>query len=322
LSQVVAQLASEGISTATGKARWDTATIRGILRNPAYTGTAKYGKTRLIPRLPGRRPKRGDPATPRQDRVSKATSPEEQDSIPVPALVSGELFQTAAERLAENRRRQREKKTGAEFLLGGLLVCQRCGSAYCGRRSRPPAGGGQRYVYYRCLGTDKYRHGGEAICTNRSLVGGPLEDAVWADVCSLLRDPGRLQRELERRLEKPQPLEFDTTHQEESIAQLKRRLGRLIDAYENDWLEKDEFESRMSRAKERLLRAQESHDQRQREASQVAELRLVVAQFEVFAEQIATGLERADLATQRKLIRLLVKRIEVDQDDVRIVYKV
>ena len=321
LSRVVERLAEQGISTATGKTRWDTATIRGILLNPAYTGTAKYGKTRLIPRTSDRRPKRGDPATPRQDKVAQATLPEEQDSIAVPALVSCELFQAAAERLAENRRRYREQKAGAEFLLSGLLVCHRCGSAYCGRRIRR-AGSDSRYVFYHCLGTDKYRHGGEVICANKSLSGVPLETAVWEDVCQLLRDPDRLRREMERRLEKPPAVEFETSHQEESIAQLKRRLGRLLDAYENGWLDKADFETRMARAKERLNREQESRAQHEREATREEELRLIVGHFATFAEQIAVGLERADFATQRKLLRLLVKRIEVDADEVRIVYKV
>ena len=159
LGRVVARLAEQGVSTAKGNPRWDTATIRGMLLNPAYTGTAKYGKTRLVPRSSGRRPKRGDPPLPRQEKVAQATLPEEQDPISVPTLVSTELFQAAAERLAENRRRYREQKAGAEFLLSGLLVCHRCGSAYCGRRSRQP-GSDRRYVYYRCLGTDKYRHAG------------------------------------------------------------------------------------------------------------------------------------------------------------------
>ena len=34
------------------------------------------------------------------------------------------------------------------------------------------------------------------------------------------------------------------------------------------------------------------------------------------------GLEQADFATRRKLLRLLINRIEVDQDEIRIVYKV
>jgi len=56
LAGVADRLYQQGVTTPKGKARWDKATIRGILLNPAYTGTAKYGKTRLFPRSPGRRP--------------------------------------------------------------------------------------------------------------------------------------------------------------------------------------------------------------------------------------------------------------------------
>ena len=137
LAEVCRRLYERGVPTATGRPRWDTATVRGILSNPAYGGTAKFGKTRLVPRHEQRRPRRGDPATPRYDKVTRPTADHEQESIPVPALVSAELIAATAEQLAENRRRYRAHKQGAEFLLSGLLVCGRCGSAYCGRRHRP-----------------------------------------------------------------------------------------------------------------------------------------------------------------------------------------
>jgi site-specific DNA recombinase len=321
LARVVDRLQEQGVTTSKGNARWDKATIRGILLNPAYTGTAKYGKTRLFPRTPGRRPKRGDPPTPRKDKVTRATTPAEQESIPVPALISGELFEAAAERLQENRCRYREQKQGAEFLLGGLLICDRCNSAYCGRRPRQ-AGTERRFVYYRCLGTDKYRHAGEPICANRGVSGVPLEAAVWADVRSLLQDPGRLQRELRRRLERPPDKESAAPQRKESIVKLQRRLARLLDAYENGWLEKGDFESRMGRAKERLEREQEACARYEREVADANELRIVAERFEAFAEQIATGLDHADFETKRKLIRLLVKQIGVGEDEIRIVYKV
>jgi site-specific DNA recombinase len=319
LVSVVVRLAERGIATVTGKRRWDPATVRGILLNPAYTGTAKYGKTRLVQRTEGRRPKRGDPPRPRQEKVTRATLPEEQESIPVPALVSGDLFAAVAQRLEENRRRHREQKQGSEFLLGGLLVCQRCGSAYCGRRHRQ---GKRCYVYYRCIGTDRYRHAGEPICANRGVSGTALEAVVWSDVCSLLQDPGRLHRELERRLQRSSPEEADAPHRLESIAKLKRRLGRLVDAYENGWLEKDEFQLRIGRVKERLAREQEAYAQSLKDATSEQELRLIVGQFETFAQQIASGLKHADTAAKRKLLRLLIKQIEIDDVDLRIVYKV
>lgn len=316
LAAVARRLAEQGVPTATGKLRWDPATVRGILRNPAYTGIAKYGKTRLVPRGQPRRAKRGDPPVPRQEKVAQATSLAEQEDIPVPALIRPEWFQTAAAVLEENRRRQREQRKGATFLLSGLLLCQRCGSAYCGRRVKSGP-----YVYYRCLGTDRYRHGGEAPCNNRS-VNGCVEEAVWSDLCALLKDPQRMQREFEQRLERTQCPDADGPRRQESIVQLKRRLARLIDAYENGWLEKSDCQPRIERTKQRLQQEQDALAEHQRTVSNVDELRLLVGEFATFTEKITAGLETADFDTRRKLLRLLVNRIEVDEAELRIVYKV
>ena len=321
LGQVVGRLHAQGVLTAKGNARWNKATIRGILLNPAYTGAAKYGKTRLFPRVSGRRPKRGDPRVPRQDKVASAAPPEEQESIVVPALISIDLFESAAERLQENRRRSREQKTGTAFLLGGLLICTRCNSAYCGRRPHVK-GTDRRYIYYRCLGTDRYRNAGETICSNKSVGGEQLEAEVWSDVRSMLQEPGRLQRELQRRLERSNGNGIDVQQLQESIAKLKRRLARLLDAYENGWMEKDEFESRMRRTKHQLELEQEVCARHERDADDALELRVVAERFEAFAKQIADGLDHADFETKRKLIRLLVKHIEIDEEEIRIVYKV
>ena len=321
LGEVSRQLEERQVLSPKGNVRWDPSTVRCILLNRGYTGTAKYGKTRLSPRKPGRRPKRGDPAIPRQEKVARPTLLDEQESIAVPAIVSQELFDTVAEQLEENRRRQREQKKGAEHLLSGLLVCQQCGSAYCGRRQRRRSGNSV-YVYYRCVGTDKYRYGGETICSNKSLNAARLESSVWSDVCSLLSDPGRLQRELQRRLECPRGAGPVTNHLEESITGLKRRMSRLIDAYEAGWLDKSEFEPRVARVKERLSREQESLSRVSAESTAEEELRLTIGHFESFAEGIQESLTNADFATQRKLLRMLIKRIEVDESEVRIVYKV
>lgn len=321
LRRVVDRLAEQGLPTPTGKARWDMATVRGILLNPAYTGTAKYGKTRMIPRVSDRRPKRGDPQIPRREKVTQATSPDEQESISVPALISTELFQAVSERLQENRSRSREQKQGSEFLLSGLLICHRCRGAYCGRRVKSK-GKAPPYIYYRCLGSDKYRNGGEVLCRNKSISGAPLDEAVWSDVCSLLQDSNRLERELERRMERPPQSDFDSNDCQKSIDQLKRRLSRLLDAYENGWLERDEFESRSRNVKLRLTQQQKQYEQHQQDAEQDSELRLIVGHFEAFAEQIKTGLTTADFATKRAILKLLIRRIEIDEDEVRIVYKV
>ena len=321
LGQVVRRLAERGVPTQSGKAHWDRATIRGILTNPAYAGTARYGKTRLLPRNTPLRPARGRPKVPRRAKVARPTSLDEQETIPVPALVSQDLFEAVSETFENNRRRYREQKQGAGFLLSGLLVCHCCDSAYCGRRQRRAANS-QPYVYYRCIGTDKYRRGGESICDNKGVNGALLEEAVWTDVCSLLQDKERLRSELERRLQPSAEDAFDDSHWDRSIAQLKRRMARLIDAYENDWLDKADFEPRIRRVKERLAREKEARAQWDRETTSEEELRLLVGNFETFATHIREGLDQANMETKRKILRLMINRIEVDKTEVRIVYKV
>jgi site-specific DNA recombinase len=318
LGEVSRRLREQGVPTPKGLACWDRATIRGMLVNPAYQGTAKYGKTRLLPRNNERRVMRGAPLTPRSDKIAVPTTPAEQEAIAVPALVSAELFAAVAERLEENRRRYRAQKKGAEFLLSGLMICARCNSAYCGRRHRAKSA---TYVYYHCIGTDRHRHDGDRICTNASM-NGRVEKAVWSDLCSLLREPERLRQEFEARLNKPVHENAEVTRLEQALVHHKRRIARLIDAYENGWLDKVEFEPRVRSVKDRLARDEAALAEHQRDSVDADELRLVIGEFDAFAERMSENLEQADFATKRKLLRLLIKRIEVTDQDVRIVYKV
>jgi site-specific DNA recombinase len=319
LADVSDRLHEQGVPTPKGHARWDRATIRGMLMNPAYRGTAKYGKTRIFPRKTEPRLMRGAPLTPRSDKMSLATTPAEQEDIPVPALVSSELFQAVAERLEENRQRCRLQRKGPEFLLTGLLICAQCRSAYCGRRQRSKAT--VEYVYYRCIGNDRYRHEGQRICTNRG-IHARVEEAVWSDLYALLQDPDRLRREFEARLDRPIQERVEVTRLEQTITQHKRRIARLIDAYENGWLDKGEFEPRVRSAKERLARDERALQELQQASINEEELRLVIGQFDAFAAQIRASLDQADFTTKRSLLRLLIKRIEVANEEVRIVYKV
>jgi site-specific DNA recombinase len=331
LGETAQRLFGQGIKTPTGQTHWDRTTLRDLLRNPAYHGTARYGKTRLSPKendvrfRTGFSGSSGDrPMSRRSGKIALPTTLDEQEAIPVPALIDAELFRAAAEQLDENRRRYREQKQGTEFLLSGLLRCAACESAYCGRRHRETSkrtGTTKDYVSYRCLGTDAARHHGAAICKNGSLPRG-AEEAVWSDLCSLLREPERLRREFEQRLERPNQETGETKRLEQSIGEHKRRIARLLDAYENGWVEKEELEPRIRSAKERLARDEATLRDHERAPFDEAELRLVIGEFDAFAAQMRVKLDEADFATKRKLLRLLIKRIEVSNDDLRIVYKV
>jgi len=75
-------------------------------------------------------------------------------------------------------------------------------------------------------------------------------------------------------------------------------------------------------ARERLSKLEEERKQRTDEETTEAELRLVIGQLEEFARRVSSGLQDSDWLTRREIIRALVKRVEIDEQEVRIVYRV
>jgi site-specific DNA recombinase len=313
------------ILTRTGKSWWDRTTVWGMLKNPAYKGTAAFGKTRVGDRRPALRSQRGAVEQPRRAYSTYQVSPEDWIYIPVPGIIGEDLFEAVQEQLAENRKRSRERARGARHLLQGLLVCAKCGYAYYGKPVSRAAAKGKtkKYIYYRCVGTDSYRFGGQRVCSNRQVRSDMLEEAVWVDVCSLLKDPRRIEQEWERRLVDKPDNGWDATEQLRATAEkVKRGISRLIDSYQDGLLEKSDFEPRIRRAKERLTSLKSELEQRASEEEQRNAMRLVIGRMREFAEKVTDGLERADWATRRAIIRAVVKRVEIDEEEVRIIYKI
>jgi site-specific DNA recombinase len=326
IAQVCKRLKDAGIPSPRGKDYWDRSTVWGILKNPAYKGQAAFGKTHTGPMRPRLRGGRRRPEQPRNGQSCFDTPAEQWISIPVPALVGEELFDAVARQLEENRRRSRQGRRGARYLLQGLLVCKCCGYAYYGKQLSLSAGKGRRreYGYYRCVGTDAYRFGGHRVCVNRQVRQDLLDRAVWDDVRSLLAEPGRVERELHRRLD---PDGDDTRPQQgktlaAQIDKLRRGIARLIDAYGEGLVDKLEFEPRIKSAKERLSQLQGQLQSHVDEQAGAVELRLVIDNLEAFSRHVTAGLDQADWATRRDVIRTLVKRVEIDQEQVKVVYRV
>jgi site-specific DNA recombinase len=51
-------------------------------------------------------------------------------------------------------------------------------------------------------------------------------------------------------------------------------------------------------------------------------LRAILARLEIFAGKVNEGLHQADFQTRRELIRVLVKRIEIDEQQIRVVFRI
>jgi len=322
IGEVCRRLKQAGELTRTGKTTWDRTTVWGMLKNPAYTGQAAFGKTRSEPLAPRLRAQRNGSLHPRRPVSTTDLAPEEWISVPVPALVSTELFAAVQEQLRENRQRARQSQRGARYLLQGLVVCAQCQYAYYGKAISTTAAKGhpRDYAYYRCIGTDAYRFGGERVCTNTQVRTDLLEAAVWQEVGDLLANPARLAAEYQRRLQQPQETAGDEV--EAHLGKLRGALARLIDGYADGLIERHEFEPRVARLRQRIAALEEQAQELHTAETLKAELRLIIGRLEDFAAKVQDGLAGADWQTRRELIRTLVKRVEIDQDQVNVVFRV
>ena len=325
IGEVCRRLTHASEVTRTGKTVWDRSVVWGILKNPAYQGAAAFGKTRQEPLRPRLRAQRNRPVQPRRAVSTSDVPPEDWITIPVPALVEPEVFAAVQTQLQENKRHARQSRRGALYLLQGLLQCQHCGYAFYGKRLSPSARKGKprAYAYYRCLGTDAYRFGGERLCQNTQVRTDLLDLAVWQEVCTLLAHPERLAEEYRRRLQpethaQRRPLATI----EDQISKLRQGVARLIDSYAESLIDKHEFEPRITRLRQRLARLEEQRQALAEEAALHGELQLIIGRLEDFATKLHDGLETADWASKRDLIRTLVKRVDVARNEVNVVFRI
>jgi site-specific DNA recombinase len=202
IAEVTRRLKNAKEITKTGKTFWDRTSIWGMLKNPAYKGAAAFGKTRMGPMRPRLRAQRGRSLQPRRPYSCYDRPREEWITIAVPAIVDEAIFEAAQEQLRENQRHARMRLRGARYLLQGLINCACCGYAFYGKPVSNKAGKGKRrdYAYYRCIGTDAYRFGGQRLCSNIQVRTDTLDLAVWTEVRRLLENPDRLSAEYKSRL--------------------------------------------------------------------------------------------------------------------------
>ena len=242
--------------------------------------------------------------------------------VTVPPLVDERLFRVAQEQLEENRTRARLGLRRPGHLLQGLTCCAVCRYAYYGKttRERGPDHSLKDYRYYRCTGSDGYRFGGERICSNGQIRAEFLEDAVWREVCDLLRSPERLEREYQ---EDGKAVASLQNAEALKVRRLKQQhaLERLIDSFTEGLIEKDQFTSRMTRTKSHIAELDAQIQVYSGDIDQLEHGRLAVERLRELAATIGPVLADADWHRRREIIRTLVQKVEIGHENVKIVFR-
>jgi len=175
-----------GVPSPKGGLTWRATSIRAMLKNPTYKGTAHFGKysTRRDESLieKGFKTKVRYKTVPIENRVA----------IAAPPVVSVELWDACQVRLKENQSRlggRPERK----HLLTSILRCARCGRKMHGK-TVPKVGGVESI--YMCQGAS-HQHA-ESRCKGRNFRGTRLEGVVIETIAMQLADPALLALALEK----------------------------------------------------------------------------------------------------------------------------
>jgi len=204
--------------------RWERSVVWGMLRNPAYKGAACFGKTQVGPRQKVTKPLRLSGKARRGDTGSHERPRDQWIEVPVPAIVTEETFALAAERL-KNNKRFAPRRTIEPSIVQGLVSCRKCGYALSRTSTRSSA---RKIHYYRCLGSDGWRHLGGSVCDSRPIRQDLLDQVVWQEVIRLIEDPALIGAELDRRLDAARAAEPTKRRQETLERQMMCRNFYLI----------------------------------------------------------------------------------------------
>jgi site-specific DNA recombinase len=309
------------IPTRTATTRWERSTVWGMLRNPAYRGTACYGKTELRPRQRTTRPLRQRKGVPSRDSAGHERPRQEWIAVPVPALVSEEVFALAQEQMESNKRHA-PRRTIEPTLLQGMLVCRHCGYALYRTSTRTTK---RRIHYYRCLGSDGYRRLKGPVCTNRPIRQDYLDSFVWSEIIRLLDDPELIQAEIDRRRETARnsaPLRQREEDLRREQIRLEKSIERILNAYQEGLVTLPQLRHRVPELR-RQAQAVESELQ-SLEMATVEEARyLQLAEtLMTFRTKLRARAETLDVRERQQILRLVVKEILVGSDTLTLCHSI
>ncbi len=303
------------IATRTGKGRWERSTVWGMRRHPAYRGAACYGKTELRPRQRITRPLRQRKGLPSRDSAGHERPRTEWIEVPVPALVSEEIFVLAQEQLAKNRHHS-PRRTVEPTWLQGMLVCEQCGYAWYRTSTHKSK---QKLNYYRCLGSDGNRRRRGPVCTNRPIRQDYLDQFVWREILRLLEDPELVQAEIDRRraaARHADPLRKRQEDLRREQVRIEKNRERLVTAYQEGLVTLPQLRQRMPALQKQAQAVGSELQSLEMAAVDEAKYLQLAEGLGGFRSKLRVRADTLDIALRQQILRLIVKEVLVGVDTI------
>jgi site-specific DNA recombinase len=311
IGEIARQFTEKAYITRSGKMFWERSVIWGMLRNPAYKGTAAFRKTKRVSRI--RKTKLAidnKNKLSRQPSSSRDRPKEDWIYIPVPAIISEKDFDFAQQTLKNNIKFSPRNNKKHNYLLSGLLRCKTCGYSIYGK---PASNSKYKRLYYRCSGQDGHRWAEGRVCAGHPVRVEAIDDLVWESLKNLLLTPETIVSEYQRRLG---TIHIDheaiISQKNNEVNRYKKERDRLIDLFQSGLVEKSEIEMKLKNVRSKLEQLSNEINYLVNQESESKKMLTLIRNLDDFSLNIGKNLDAHSFAEKRKMVKFLVEEVEVD----------
>lgn len=300
-NEVATRLNSMGIPSPKNK-KWQRATAKRILQNPAYLGVVylnRYNSEGV----------KFNKYKPESERVYRTIRPKEEWlPVNVPKLIDEKLWFQVQEVLA-NARRLKPGYALGEYLLSGLITCGVCNSPFNGTRAISKTG---KYYnrYYRCTSKSKVH---KVECNLPFTNADKIESEVWEMVKSIIMNPQLFAEEVTGNKGNSTRWENELFEIEEMINKSAEEKERLIYLYQKGIVKMADIEKGLDDIQSRMTMLN----------TRARQLEYQMARSEISAEQLQYlknigarygDLDKIGFEDKQQLIRMVVSNIVITAD--------
>lgn len=316
ISEICRVLTQAGIRTANDRPAWISSSIRHMLKNTAYIGTAYFGKTEVSNGVTDRirHYRSGKSLQPKHAR--KTVSEEKWLPIPMPAIISESDFEQAQIQLKVNRELA-SRNTKEPSLLQGLVFCGECGNPFY-KRSRKYKDLVRSYYYCRSHGDRKLKK-----CSNGWTYQQELDDLVYNETMKLLQNPFLVRAELSRRAAESsdqENYERQEISYKKELSKITQERDRLLDAYQSGLIDLESLKKRYQESDKRRSTIE-------KEIKRIQALRFDNENMDDLEKGLENALKAMKLSAKnlclkekQKTVRLLIEKIVIYPTEVKIIH--
>jgi site-specific DNA recombinase len=310
IRQIAKRLTRDGYPPPKGGPQWGETTVHRILRREAYLGTLHYNQS-----VWSSVPVTGSGSA-RQKKGLRPAS--EWIAISIPPLIERETFERSQARHGPNQQFSPRNLHEERWLLRRLVRCEKCGLK-CACVAPSPS-----VPYYRC--GKQIRLTDCVPCRPNHIHAEPLDELVWQELRRHLLEPELLLKAQSALTGSasldPSLLATQIDHTRKRLTQVHAERRRLLDVYQSGFVDKDEFESRVSQVNRRLAELQADLESLEHESKYTGATRSLAERLHNFTSAITQRLDTMTFHERQTLVRSVLEEVVIHDNVVKLYLKI